>query len=264
MYVSIKKLKSKISPIIGFPFWYLFKAPQREVGWFTLWSDLLGILIYILRIVKPKSPLQAITICTGIYNRSDNYLHHLLASLNKASHPELIELSIFDCESDDIADLSLRIKEQWKGKLTFKSEKIAFSRSYSFNKAVAQANTSIVFICDADLSVPSNIVQLCNNYVGAKMVWFPIYFFLFKNKPIFVSKENGVWEQYGSKGMFACTKQAYQEIGGLNEEYKVWGYEDTELWLRFHQANYIIIRNRQSQFFHHWHTTHNPKYAHLN
>ncbi|MES2655503.1 MAG: galactosyltransferase-related protein [Bacteroidota bacterium] len=260
----VKKLKSKIPAFISFPFWYVFKAPQRKVSGYTLYADIQGILIFLYRQLVPKKPLQPISICTGIYNRSDNYLNNLLASLNNATHKELIELSVFDCNTNDIENLQAAIRQQWKGKLVFNSENRAFSRSYSFNKAVAQAASPIVFICDADLSLPQNIVSLCNNYVSKKTVWFPIYFFLFKNKPVKVAKENGEWEQYGSKGMFACTKKAYEQIGGLNEQYTTWGYEDTELWLRFHQEHYTIIRNQQANFFHHWHTTHNPKYAHLN
>jgi len=112
--------------------------------------------------------------------------------------------------------------------------------------------------------LPNNIVALCNNFAGIKRVWYPIYFFVYKNHPHIVSAKNGEWEQYGSKGMFACLKSDYLQIGGLKESYTEWGHEDTDLWQRFHKNNYVVIRNRQKSFFHHWHKSFNPKYAHMN
>lgn len=221
-------------------------------------------LLFCFRIIVPKRKLQPISICTGIYNRSDNYLNQLLASLEHASNRELIELSVFDCCSTDVSDLETEIRKRWSGKLIFNSENVKFARSYTFNKAVDQASNEIIFICDADLSLPENIVSLCNQYTGKRVVWYPIYFFLYKNKPAIVSKENGEWEQYGSRGMLACTKRAYNHAGRLDEKYTVWGGEDTDLWARFHGLKYIVIRSRVRGMFHHWHQTFNKKFAHMN
>jgi glycosyltransferase involved in cell wall biosynthesis len=264
MNISLQKIKHIIPKTVKFPFWFVFKAPQRELGLHTLASDLKGVALFIFRSLVPNKQLQPITICTGIYNRSDNYIHRLLESINQAEHPELIELSIVDCHSNDIDNLKEAIQQKWKGKLHFNFDNGTFARSRTFNKAVAQATTNIVFICDADLSLPPNIVQLCNNYVAPKQLWYPIYFFVYNKRPAIANRHNGIWEQYGSKGMFACLKTDYENIGGLNESYTTWGHEDTELWERFHQARYVIIRNQQPNFMHHWHNTFNPKYKHMN
>ena len=234
------------------------------MGFHTLYSDLYGLILFVCRTLFPKKTLKAVTICTGIYNRSDNYLNQLLASLNKANHQDLIELSVYDCASNDVSNLEVEIRKRWKGKLIFNSKQEKFTRSHTFNQAVNQATSELIFICDADLSIPSNIVVRCNNFVGKGIVWYPIYFFLYKNRPAIVSQENGEWEQYGSRGMLSCLKQDYQKIGGLNEKYQVWGGEDTDLWERFHRAGFIVIRNREHSFFHHWHQTHNKKFMHMN
>jgi predicted glycosyltransferase involved in capsule biosynthesis len=264
MNIYWQKIKNILPIKLKFPFWFVFKAPQRAQGWHTFPNDLKGILVFIFRNILPKRTLQPISICTGMYNRSDNYISQLIASLNQSNHKELITLSVVDCFSNDIPYLEESIRKQWSGKLIFSQDNGAFARSRTFNKAVNQAPSSLVFICDADLSLPPNIVELCNNYVGAKLVWYPIYFFLFNKKPTKVHKDNGIWEQYGSKGMFACMKADYQKIGGLDEAYTAWGHEDTELWERFHQQGYVIIRNQQPNFLHHWHNTFNPKYKHMN
>lgn len=259
-----KQTKSLIPNSVKYPFWFLFKSPQRALSSTALFNDLKGICIYLYFLLFPKKKLVPVSVCTGIYNRSDNYINQLLRSLNQADHKHLIELSVFDCGSDDVSSLHDDIRKNWPGKLVFTREPVKFSRSYAFNRAVRQASGSKVFICDADMSVPKNIVRLCNQFTAPKRVWYPIYFFLYKNKPVRVSRQNGFWEQYASKGMFAVLKDDFIAIGELNEKYTVWGEEDTELWERFHKAGFTVIRNRQQHFFHHWHHTFNPKYQHLN
>jgi len=260
MLIFIKKL---IPNSIKYPFYFIFKAPQRGFAPKSIIYDLLGIGIYIWYALFPFKKLKPITICTGIYNRSNNYLTHLLQSIKNAKHQHLITLSVYDCNSNDIPNLSSEIRKQWKGNLIFKTENIKFSRAYAFNKAVGESLTAIVFICDADLSLPKNIVAYCNYFTGIKRVWYPIFFFLYNNKPIVIAKQNGEWEQFGSKGMLACLKQDWNNIGGLNENYTTWGREDTELWENFHKNNYTIVRNR-AKILHHWHSSHNPKYKFMN
>lgn len=262
--LSYKKIKLLIPNTIKFPLWWLFKSPQRELSFSTILNDVSGIFYFLYRKVVPKSRLQPVSICTGISNRSENYLKHTLESINLMSHSHLIEISVYDCGSTDMADLENEILKRWNGRLVYTRENIKFSRSYAFNKAIEQCSNEIIFICDADMSLPKNLVELCNAYTGAKRVWYPIYFFLFPNKQMKISKENGTWEQYGSKGMFAALKSSFNNVGRFNETFTTWGHEDTELWERFHKAGFCVIRNRQQQFFHHWHPTFNPKYAHLN
>ena len=259
-----KHIKSAIPNQWKYPLWYIFKAPQRLIGWYTLLTDLRGLLIYAFRAVFPATRLQQVSICTGLYNRSDNYIEQLVKSITMASSNELIELSVFDCGSSDTTNLEEKIRQHWSGKLVFRSEATPFARSYAFNKAVDQASSTIVFVCDADLWLPRNIVTLCNQFTGLKRAWYPIYFFLYRGKPAIVAEQNGEWEQYASRGMFACLKADFEKVGRLDERYKVWGEEDVELWGRFHQHHFTVIRNRQRGMYHHWHQTFNTKFMHMN
>jgi glycosyltransferase involved in cell wall biosynthesis len=191
--VFIKKL---LPNFIKYALWYIFKAPQRKLTKGTLLRDLIGVSVFLKYSLFPVKKLNKITICTGIYNRSAHYLDFLIESINQANHSHLIEISLFDCGSNDIENLKQAVEKKWQGKLVYFSEKVAFSRAYSFNKAVLQSSNHIIFICDADLWLPKNIVKYCNFYASSKRVWYPIFFFLFKNKTAVISKENGVWEQY--------------------------------------------------------------------
>ena len=181
-------LKNIIPKSYKYPFYYVFKAPQRSFSSNSLYRDFKGIGIYLWYSIFSFKKLEKITICTGIYNRSDNYLNQLLQSIKKAKHQHLIELSVFDCNSYDVEDLKTEIQKQWKGKLIFNSEPIKFSRSYTFNKAVSHSETNLIFICDADLSLPKNIVESVNFFTAKNRVWYPIFFFLYNNKPAVIAK----------------------------------------------------------------------------
>lgn len=258
-----KQIKSLIPNSLKYPLWFIVKAPQRNLSASSLRNDLKGIFIYLKFVLFPQRKLKRISVCTGIYNRTENYLNQLLFSLNEAKNKHMIELSVFDCGSTDTQSLYDDIRKQWQGDFVYHAEHTKFTRSYAFNQAVQQCTSEIIFVCDADMSLPHNIVTLVNQYTGPKVVWYPICFFLFKNKLPKISKQNGIWQQYAS-GMFAALKTDYINIGGLDEKFVEWGYEDTDLWERFHRDDFVVIRNRQRNFFHHWHNTFNPKYKHLN
>jgi len=242
--------------------WFIFKAPQRGFSKGSLWRDFKGFLV--LNFALTKTPLSPITICTGIYNRSDPFLNILIKSLNKCKNRDLITISVCDCGSNDTEDLLTEIKKHWDGNLVYKSIAEPFSRSKSINISVKNAPSQLVFICDADMSVPENLVRIMNRFVTIKRAWFPICFFLFNSNKIGPEDPKGEWKEYDATGMLGCIKSDFLSIGGLNETFTTWGKEDTELWTRFHKQKFVIIRNKQKGLIHHWHKTHNPKYKHMN
>ncbi len=256
-------LKTHIPNRIKFPFWFVFKSPQRKLGWYTLWLDLKGIFLLLFYSVFRFYRLEPISICVGLYNRNDSFLSAFLPSLCKCRFPELIELSVYDCGSEDIEKLRVEIQKTFKGKWVLNSETVPFSRAFSLNKAVSQSSNQKLFICDADFSIPENIVSLCKRYTIGRTAWFPIVFYLYKNKPTQFAKKNGEWMIWGGKGVLACNRKHFVEAGQFNENYKTWGYEDEDLWLRFYKAGISVIRTRCKALLHHWHPSLNPKYIKL-
>lgn len=237
------------------PFWYLYKSYQRRLGLcFSWWVEARGLFYFLFH---SYNNLKPISICTGLLNRTDNYLDYVLESVLKMERQELIELSIFDCGSLDLERLEKIIREKWTGKLVIKSEPVSFSRALSFNKAIEQATSNLVFACDADMSLPINLVKQCNRFVSRKSVWFPICFYLEKDKPPIINKENGDWHWVG-KGMFAATKQQFERIGKYDESFNTWGGEDWDLWLRFFKKGILPLRTRCRGLFHHWHISLKP------
>ncbi|MCG9881497.1 MAG: galactosyltransferase-related protein [Bacteroidia bacterium] len=256
-------LKSWIPNSVKFPLWWLFKSPQRAFGINTLFQDIRGVFIYLFRRYIYSVQPRNLSVCVGIYNRSEIFLKHFVPSLAACNHATLIELSVFDCGSNDIQNLEQEIKKIFPGKLLFRSEPIPFARSKAFNEAVKQSSHELIFLCDADFSLPQELVQLCSNFVAPKRFWFPIVFYLYKNMPEVYGKTHGEWMLWGGKGLVACMKQDFWNIGGLDEAYKTWGGEDEEFYLRCYANGLSVIRSRESQLLHHWHPSLNPKYKKL-
>ncbi len=256
-------MKQFIPQFIKFPLWFLFKSPQRKFAWFTLWLDILSLISFAFYSVFKIKKLKPISICVGLSNRSPIFLNAFLSSLNNVKNKHLIELSVFDCNSTDVEDLETEIKKKWVGNLIFSNKEMKFTRAVTFNNAVLQSNNETILICDADFSLPINIVQLCNNYTRGSMVWFPIVFYLYKNKPKIFDKKNGEWMQWGGKGILATSKKHFINVGMLNTDFTEWGREDDELWQRFYQHKYLVFRSRCKGFLHHWHPSLNPKYQEL-
>ena len=230
--------------------WFVFKSPQRrwhELGYSTLFTDLRGWLI------TRNSPavLQPITICIGIKNRSHNLLNHVIPSLNKTAHRDRITLSVYDCGSDDISNLEHEIKNSWNGRLIYQSSAQAFARSKAFNNAVRQAPEGLILVCDADMSIPSDIVNKVNQYVSRHSAWFP---------HVWYTNQDGSGRYYTeSTGMMASTKSTFFKVGGYDETITTWGYEDWYLFFAYYKHHHACIRSNEPNFIHHYHESLKPE-----
>lgn len=238
--------------------WFIFKSPQRKlVGYKTWWVDILGCFERLINQIKsPFAPLKEVTICTGLYNRSENYLSVLLPSLLKIKHPEKVVLSVFDCGSNDTNDLESEIKKIWKGKLVFNAEQIPFSRSVAFNRAIMQSYSKLIFVCDADVSVPANLVKKCNINTSKHLAWFPVCFWLNEGKNE-CQPENGKFFSEGT-GLFACQKSQLGVTGMYDENITDWGKEDWDLFFRFYTNKIMPLRTREKTLLHFWHPSQKP------
>jgi len=241
-------VKKFLPNAVKYPFWYLLKAPQRSISSGTLWRDIRGLFIYFFRQFRKKEN-YTISICIGIANRTQMLLHHVLPSLLAIEKNENIELSIYDMGSEDYILLEEEIRKNWKGKLIFTHVEEKFTRSKAFNQAVNQSTGDVIFICDADMSFPSDLVSQIQQLVRKNIVWYPIYY---ANGPDDKHK-TGKWLWWSAKGMLACLKSDFEKVGKLNETYTNWGFEDEDLWKRFHQNKFVVIRQKLKGLIHHYH-----------
>ncbi len=237
--------------------WYIFKSHQRKIGWVSSWGTEIAGNLYFLAKLADRSSLQPVSICTGIKNRSENYLNSVLSSVIEMDHSELVELSIYDCGSEDFTRFEAALDQNWKGKLKLTYSHEEFTRSSSFNQAIRQSTHPLIFACDADMLLPKDLVQEINRFVSRKTVWFPICFWLDKDKAARIAPEHGHWHPVG-KGMFASSRKQFDEIGGFDENYITWGGEDWDIWLRFWKAGFYPVRTKCQGLFHRWHPSLKP------
>ncbi len=245
---------------LKFPFWYFLKSPQRKAGVGTVLRDLLGLMQWAWVQTIPVKKTSTLSVCVGNYNRNQMILNYLLPSLNQVDQAENIELVLVDFGSDDFLALQNTLKEKWRGRLKIVQLQESFTRARAINTAVLQASEEIVFICDADFSLPKKLIEFCHRYTLGGSVWFPIVFYLYKGKPAVYGKGNGEWLQWGGKGILAIKREIFLKMNGLDERFKSWGGEDEEFWLRCHQQGLVVIRNRCKKMLHHWHPSFNPKF----
>jgi hypothetical protein len=193
-----------------------------------------------------------ISICVGIRNRSHNLIDFVITSMNECDWRDQLELSVFDCHSDDIEDLNKLIIHSWKGKLIYTKSDIKFTRSISFNNAIKQSTNDKIFRCDADMSLPKDFVGQYESNVSEDKVWFPVCFSLKENARRKISSDFGNWRWTG-QGMVGIYKNNFIELGCLDEKYAKWGKEDNEFFDRC-KKKYTIINKPCDGLFHNWHS----------
>jgi glycosyltransferase involved in cell wall biosynthesis len=254
--------KKTIPLALKYPFWYLFKAPQRQFGLSSIYRDFKGIFWFLIGSKFPVK-LKPISICLALKNRNKELENIVLKSLESIENPNLLELSIFDCGTEDKEELERLCQSNKTIQIKLHVENRNFERTYAINKAVENAKHPLIFVTDVDFGIPSNIVSLVNQYTRRNYMWFPIVFYLYKDKEAIIKKGNGEWMIWGGKGLFACQKSSFYMLGKLNENFKNWGSEDEEFWLRCHEKKQCIIRNKAPYLLHHWHPSFNDKYNKL-
>jgi glycosyltransferase involved in cell wall biosynthesis len=227
--------------------WNIRKAPQRKwIGYGTLLTDIRGYLSIWLK----RRELAPVSVCVGIKNRTSNLLEYVIGSLNKCDHVELIELSVFDCGSNDVWNLEQEIKKVWKGRLIYSRQEMKFARSAAFNRAIRQCRENLILICDADMSIPKDIVRKVNRYCTSRTAWFPVV--------LNINEDGSTRYRPEGTGMFASRKADFIKAGQYDEKITEWGNEDWLLYFAFYKAGIAGIRTREPEFIHHYHPTVRP------
>lgn len=233
--------------------WFLLRSPQRSmVGWQTLWTDMEGLVSIILQGIKPKTK-TTIWVCVANKNRSEYLLKYLVNSLAGNPQKGLFGLSVVDCMSSDILNLESEIKAIWKGPLVFSQKEMDFSRSKTLNIAINQAPGNLVFVCDADISLPENLAQKIYKNTTERTAWFPVCQWQ-------LAPENNDWKWFtAGTGVFSAYKKQLQLCGMFNEDILSWGKEDWDLFFRFYKNGTMPYRSRCIGLYHHWHESNKPE-----
>lgn len=233
--------------------WFVLKSPQRTVvGFHTLLLDI-KCQLYLVnhRLFKKRKHIN-LTFCIPLYNRTDNFLEYFLKSYLEmdAKNNVKTEIIIADAGSEDINKIiNLNLPDIKK----IVQESKPFTRAAYVNLAANEAENGILFVCDADISLPKDFLEKVYNNTTELNVWFPIcQWQINSNEP--------TWKWFSAgTGLVAIYKENWQKLGGLNENFTEWGKEDWEFYFRCYKQQIPSHRTKVEGLYHHWHPSLKPK-----
>jgi len=155
-----------------------------------------------------------------------------------------------------------------KNHIKFVTDSDIFHKAWLLNKCIDRVETEYVWFVDCDYYMDFESIITKAQYIG-KDFYQPYY----KAKELNVSQtyeikttknikeelflNNGSDDKryriYGALSFIANVK-ALNDIGGLDETYKGWGYEDLDLFMRVHQHDkYKLTIEPEKKGVHLWH-----------
>lgn len=236
-------------------FRFIFKIPPRkQVGFYTLFLDIKAWMkIGWNTIFKNNNREKQIYICIPMLDRLDNLFSYLLPSLEKANATNKICISIADFGSKDFEEKISELKASTTIPIIAKVYEQKFNRSRAVNAAISQVpQAENIFICDADMQLPSDFFQQYFRYVNSTTAWFPIC-----EWEIEKGSNQFRWFTEGV-GMAGVSRKHWINAGKLNEEIEDWGKEDWLFYFAIYQTGVAGIRNRCKGLKHYWHPSHKP------
>ena len=228
--------------------WFWLKSPQRKrLGYGTIVTDIKGLL----GLIWAKKSTDTIWVCVGVKDRSEN-LKRMVTSLSALNMKGAFGLSVYDQGSADATELQAWLKANWNGELVWQCKTAEFARSVAFNQAVDQAKGDLVFVCDADMTLPLDLEKQIRRYVSKKTVWFPVC-----QSQLGPDSAEWKWLSAGT-GLFAGHKQWHGKAMVYDENFRSWGGEDWNMFFRFYEHGIMPLRTRCEGLYHHWHKSLRP------
>jgi glycosyltransferase involved in cell wall biosynthesis len=229
--------------------WFWLKSPQRKrLGYRSIFTDIKGLFGLI---IGGKCDEQ-IWVCVGLKDRSESF-KRLINSLNGINTYKTFALSVHDQGSADANELQLWLQENWNGLLLWQSEPADFSRALSFNRAIEQADGDLIFVCDADITLPADLEKQIRRFVRPNSAWFPVC-----QSQLRPESPEWKWLSAGT-GLFAGHKKWHGKAILYDENFKHWGGEDWDMFFRFYASGVMPLRSRCQDLYHHWHTSMRPE-----
>lgn len=180
-------------------------------------------------------------------------MKRLVNSLNALTGNDKPGLSIADAGSADVEELKAWLQANWTGQLKFSHQAEEFNRARAFNRAIRQAPADLIFVCDADMTVPLDLMQLIRKKVSRKTIWFPVCQWQ-------ISEDKPDWKWYtAGTGLFAANKKWHGEQVFYDENKLGWGGEDWEHFFRCYRTGIMPLRSRCAGLYHHWHESLKPE-----
>jgi hypothetical protein len=216
-----------------------------------------------------------VTVVIGVRDRADYRLANALRCLRDQAYPaELVRIVLVDYGSAAADESSARrMCAEHRAEYVRVDDVSVWSRSRSLNVGIRLANTKFLLTSDVDILLSrdylSDAVRLLTrsplSIVGSAMLDLPEESsdILASSAQVGGGLELDAWRswcrpRYGWEShpsICIAHTVVYQAIGGLDEYYEGWGYEDADLIRRFVYLGLEPLRQDSSSFYlHQWHS----------
>ncbi|MBK8742588.1 MAG: hypothetical protein IPM02_25240 [Betaproteobacteria bacterium] len=185
-----------------------------------------------------------------IGHRGMDRLPHLLATLESIAGQKAVSVECVVVEQDSVA----RIVEYLPAWVHYvhtppPTPDMPYCRSWAFNIGVNHVNGSVLVLHDNDMLVPADYAANISTLMGlgyevVNLKRFVIYLCERHTHAVFDGTVGvtdvapfSIVQNLEGGGTVAITRQAYDEIGGIDESFIGWGGEDSEFWERAQTRN---------------------------
>jgi glycosyltransferase involved in cell wall biosynthesis len=166
------------------------------------------------------------------------YLHRTLASLEAQAGPPPFEVVVVDNGS---TDATAAVVEQWRTQASFAVSYVTEpqpNRAKARNRGVEAATGEYLLFCDDDVQAPSGWIaahEAAHRDMREYVVNGPIL-----NVPSYENQPRPSLANYSRAFLCTCnvslSKSAFIGVGGFDEAFDLYGWEDTELGLRLRRS----------------------------
>jgi hypothetical protein len=191
------------------------------------------------------SPLGRPQISILIGHRGTERLPLLQATLESLAAQQRVLLECLVIEQDTTPRVRDHLPDWVRHVHDHCSESLSFyNRSRAFNVGAQHARAPVLLLHDNDMLVPSGYCQrlLDRITLGYKVVNPKRFIFyldqrhtqrvLHSQAPYDEQPAEAIVQNLEAGGSMAITREAYAELGGMDEEFVGWGGEDNEFWDR--------------------------------
>lgn len=142
-----------------------------------------------------------------------------------------------------------------------------FNKAHGLNIALDDVKGEYLLVCDVDLILPKNFVSGIKNYLKPRIFYNYRCYYLSQDFDIKTIESQGFFKRKNLKfplsddtgvGLIIAPTQAVKDIGGYNQFFQYWGFEDLDLHrrLKSYGLGHGWIETDHLYTFHQWHAKH--------